>query len=414
VTPLKSLDELAKSADLIVKGTVASDLPVKDAWFDHVQGFEAREAQLAVVSVIKGSASTGNVRFRHYAPTPGAVLYDPLHANLAVRRTYLVFASDAGGGFYRQLTTTPSVKPGEGVILAGDDEPHRGKTAAEAVWAELTSLLASKSPDEVLDAIHGLDERSGGRMSGLSDFARRPVLDLLRPLIPATTGQVQATALIVFGAQSPYTDDGAVPFFLAAIGGGIGRGLAPRPTVNKTDADVAAPEITAVADGNGPAERRALAIRVLGRSASAKAAPIARWSADPDPIVRCAAVLLAADAPDTKLIAAAATDPSAIVRDGAARAIGFAHEVSLIPTLDALLRDRVVKVRTAAALNLLSFSPDDAGAVMKAHLGSDYRSLFVNALALRAPASYLVELADVIEKDLTPPDWGGGPRPGGR
>ena len=103
------------------------------------------------------------------------------------------------------------------------------------------------------------------------------------------------------------------------------------------------------------------------------------------------------------------------MRQGAARAIGFAQAVALIPTLGTLIQDPVLKVRTAAALSLLSFSPDDAEVVMKANLASDYRSLFVNALARKDPAQYLVELAEVIEKDLlAAQDWWGVLHPGGR
>src|SRR5258708_3021250 len=76
----------------------------------------------------------------------------------ALARPHVVLAWEAGGAGYRQLPKGPSEKPGEGGMLAGDDKPHRGKTIAEAVWAELAELLKSKAPDDVLTAIHELDE----------------------------------------------------------------------------------------------------------------------------------------------------------------------------------------------------------------------------------------------------------------
>jgi HEAT repeat protein len=421
VTPPKSLGELTASADLVVKARVVSDVPVTDGWFEPVQGFEPHEALLAVVSVIKGAPQSKPIRFRHYAPAQGGgpAWYEPPNVTFTLQRTYLVFASDAGGGVYRQLTKTPSMKHGEGVLLAGDGRPHRGKTITEAAWAELAALLASKAADDQTTAIRELDERSGGRGSSLADFARRPVLDLLRPMIATSTGDVQAEVVGAFGAHSPYTNDADAPFFFAGIGKGVIGGLSPRPIVRNTDAEVALQELTALADGSGSAEARARAIRALGRVAppppagAAHAAAILRWFKDPEPRVRRAATLLAADTADATVINAAATDAPEAVRHGAARACGFAQDTALLPTLGALLHDAAQSVRTAAALSLLSFSPDDAGPVLSANLASDYRPLFINALARKDPSHHLTELAEVIEKDLRAADWWGGTIPSG-
>jgi hypothetical protein len=410
----KPLGALEKSADIVVKAKVLTDVPVIDPWFDTVSGFEAREAELAVVSVIKGAVATRLIRFRHYAAAPGGpVMYEPLSVSFTLQRTYVVFASDAGGGVYRQLTKSPSLKHGEGVTLAADDKPHRGATSVEAVWGELGSLLASASVDDAAVAVRELDERSGGRRTGLSDFARKPVLDLLRPRLRAAPAALQEALITVFGTLSPYTDDSEAPYWLAGMGKAVISGLTARTIVKNTDADTAVAELTAIADSGVPAERRALAIRALGRVTSRPAGAIARWFADADPAVRRAAVLLAADVPDLKIITAAVADPSDVVRQGAARAIGFAQVTSLLPSLDTLLRDRAAPVRMAAALSLLSFSPDDTGAVLTANLGSDYRALFVNALARKDPSLYLPELAEVIEKGLQPADWWGGRIPAG-
>src|SRR5215467_6243263 len=68
VGPAVSLDELVKTADLITKATVAADRAVADASFDKLPGFEVRETELRVVSMIKGPRDAKVVRFRHYAP----------------------------------------------------------------------------------------------------------------------------------------------------------------------------------------------------------------------------------------------------------------------------------------------------------------------------------------------------------
>ena len=56
---------------------------------------------------------------------------------------------------------------------------------------------------------------------------------------------------------------------------------------------------------------------------------------------------------------------------------------------------------------------DRAKATLSAKLGSDFRPLFINALARTDPAPYLPLLAEVIEKRLVPKDWWGGMIPAG-
>jgi hypothetical protein len=68
-------------------------------------------------------------------------------------------------------------------------------------------------------------------------------------------------------------------------------------------------------------------------------------------------------------------------------------------------------VREAAALALLSYSADDARPVLTQSIATTYRPLFINALARKAPASYIAELAEVIEKRLEPDLWWGGTIP---
>jgi hypothetical protein len=185
-----------------------------------------------------------------------------------------------------------------------------------------------------------------------------------------------------------------------------------KPTGKNIAADVYRSDLLEVANGVGPAKLRALAIRALGRGVpGAPAAEARRWFKDRDPLIRQAALVLLADSPGeatTKLIAAGAKDASAEVRIGAARAVGFGQFKGLIPVLGGLLKDESAPVRKAAAMSLLSFAPEDAGKVLKANLGSDFRSLFANALARKDPKPYLAILTEIIERKLEPHDfWGG-------
>jgi HEAT repeat protein len=129
--------------------------------------------------------------------------------------------------------------------------------------------------------------------------------------------------------------------------------------------------------------------------------------------VRRAAVLASADLPDREPIVTASTDGSPDIRCTAALAVGFAQDPRLLPLLDNLLRDPAAKVRGDAAVSLVSFPLDQAAPVMKANLASDFRPLFINALARGDPQPYLAMLAEVIEQQLQPANWWGGLIPAG-
>jgi hypothetical protein len=413
VQPAVPLEELGRTVELVCKATVVADRPARDPWFDAISGFEVREAELRVISILKGPATTRVVRFRHYAPVPNTpVMYAPQSYTLAVGRSYLVLAAKGSGGGYRQWSKSPTQKQGQGVMLAADARPHQGKTITEATWAELRGLLTSASADDVVYAIGELDELSGGRMTGLADLPRRAALDAIRPMIVAPPA-VATAALAVFGAESPYFDDTQAAFWLAGIGKGTIPGIGPRKPSTTPAADVAVSELLVVADGGSPPALRAQAIRALGRSRGVPAAKVVGWSRDPDPQVAGAAVLVSAELADRTVIKAGATAAAPEVRQAAALAIGFTQDAALVPLLGSLLRDPVPRVRMHAALGLLSFALDVATPVMKANLGSDYRALFINALARRDPQPYLAMLAEVIEKRLQPAAWWGGSIPAG-
>jgi len=413
VGPAVALEQLAKTADLVCKATVVADRPTTDAWFEPLPGFEVRDTELRVVSVVKGGKGVKVVHFHHYAPTSGPAMYAPQSYRFTTGRSYLVFAAKGTGGGYRQVAKSHTSKEDQGVMLAADARPHRGKTITEVVWAELQALLASKTSDDVVTAIAQIDQMSGGRDTALSDFARPVALAAIRPMIASTDTAIATAAITVFGADSPYFVDADAAYWLAGIGKGTIPGIGPRTPTQHPTADVAVKELIAVADGATSAELRGLAIRALGRSHAIPAATIERWSHDRDPAIRRAAVLVSAELADHTVITATRTDASEAVRHAVALAIGFSQDPALVPLLGPLLQDASRSVRMAAAMSLLAFAPADAAPMMKANLSSDFRPLFVNALARRDPQPYLAMLAEVIEKHLQPSAWWGGTIPAG-
>lgn len=414
VGPAIPLEDLAKRCDLVVKATVVATTAVTDPWFDTIMGYEAREAELAVVSTLKGTPAK-KVRFRYYAPVPGSPVagYSPLAYTLHAGRTYLVFAVAAGGGVYRQFDKSHTQQEDQGLMLALDARPHRGKTVTLAVRAELLMLLTSKQPDDVLVGIRGLDALSGGGRSTLKDLDRTDALSVIKPLIRSHEPAVAAAAISVFATDSPYLDDRQAPYWLAGLGSklilGVGELVAPKTST----ADTALADLSAVASRGKDPAIRATAIRALGRSPKVPAASVLAWSRDPDAGVRAAAILVSAERTDRSPIRAGATDPSADIRAAAALAIGFAQDPQLLPLLGPLVTDANQKVNAAAALALLSFPLAQARPLLAGHLGTPWKPLFVNALASADPVPYLPQLAEVIEKQLVPPGWWGGATPAG-
>jgi hypothetical protein len=138
------------------------------------------------------------------------------------------------------------------------------------------------------------------------------------------------------------------------------------------------------------------------------------WFRDPSIAVRRAAVLVSADLPDHEPITIASTDSSPDIRCAAALAVGFAQDPHLLPLLNNLLRDPTDNVRAAAALSLRSFPLGQSAPVMKANLTSEFRQVFVNALAQGDPQPYLAALAEIIEAQGQAPNSGGGLLPAGQ
>jgi hypothetical protein len=186
VTPPVSLEELARAADLVCKATVISDRQVADDSFEPIPGVEVREAELRVVSIVKGHASNV-IRFRHYARSSQLTMYElPWDYTMATGRTYLVFAAQTASGTYRQLSKTRRFEMNQSVLLAADAKPHLGTTATEAVWGELLALINSPVDDDAIGAIHQLDRLSGGPAwegYAVRDFDRSQTLVAIEPLV---------------------------------------------------------------------------------------------------------------------------------------------------------------------------------------------------------------------------------------
>jgi HEAT repeat protein len=414
VGPALPLTEVEQKAELVTKATVLSEQVVKDPSFQDLPSFEVREATLKVVSVFKGSSESKQIRFRHYAFAPGAAfMYTPQHYELVQGRTYLFFALKEQDGIYQQIWPRHTGKEDQGLFLTADDKPIEGKTITEVVWNELVKLAKSTSVSDVTYAIQQLDEMSGKISIGLHDFDRATALKVVAERIGAKEPELASTAISAIGRDSPYLDDEQAVFWLAGMGKGYLAGFSElKPTGQSNAADENRAALIAVANGSGPAKVRALAIRALGHGVPWKLPPDSeRWLRDPEPLVREAAVVLLADSPSnasTHSISAATHDDSAEVRRGAARAIGFGQLKLLIPLLGPMLKDTSAPVRKAAAMSLLSFDAQDGGEVLKANLDTDFRSIFVNALARKDPKPYLAILAETVVKDLQPSDWWGG------
>lgn len=410
VGPAIPLDQLAAKVDLIVKATVVSDQPVTDPSFDRVEAYPVYEAELAVISTIKGKPAR-KVRFRHYTYKPSnvGIGFSPLAYTLEPGRSYLIFAVAGKSGTFRQFQKHHTQKARQGVLPAGDDKPHRGTTIVDIAWEELHLLAQRPEPERVLEAIEELDQMSGGGLSKLKDFDRGLVLAELRPLLLAKDDRIATAAIAVFGSDGPYFVESDAPYWLAGIGKGVIDGLSPRKPTALPGAVTATKELLEVA-ATRPA-LRALAIRALGRTKTIPPAQLLAWGKDPDVAVRRAAVLVSAESTDRRLIDQAMADRAYELRATAALAIGFAQDPALLPRLGRLVADPDGRVGMAAAMSLLSYALDDAAPTIKAHLAGEFGPLFVNALARRDPKPYLTRLAEVIERDQRPAHWWGGSIP---
>ena len=75
--------------------------------------------------------------------------------------------------------------------------------------AELMTMLASARANDVVYAIHQLDQLSGGRNrgDGLSDFDRKDVLAAVRGLMTNPELRIARAAIALVGSHNPYMSD---------------------------------------------------------------------------------------------------------------------------------------------------------------------------------------------------------------
>lgn len=425
VGPAVGLEKLTEEADIIFKGTAVSSGPVQDAWFQPYPGYVGLQTQFQVVSVLKGEGPGKLLTFRHYDedPKPQGRMFQPQYYHFEPGRTYVVFAKKAGpAGVFRQLWKYHKTKVDQGVVRCADDKPAAaGKTVKEILWAELTTMLASAGASDVVYAVGQLDEMSGGhgrfgRFGGLSDFDRKDVLVAVRGLMGNPEPKIARAAITLVGSHNPYMSDERALFWLATVGSAEVPGIGKMdPKMKNIGGELFGKDLVALAGGKAPQETRALAIRALGlvREASLER-PIERWLADPAPAVRASAVLLLADFPGPatcRRLAVLAGHPSSEVRACVARAAGFSQQAATADVLARLLADKEFKVRQAAAMSLLSFSPnrEAIAAIFRANLDNEeFQPLFLNALAREKPAQYLDALARAVENKTEPKRfWGG-------
>jgi hypothetical protein len=424
VGPAISLEKLSEEADLVFKGTAVASSPVKDDWFQPYADFVAVQTQFKLVSLIKGDETAERLMFRHYDESPNQTgrMFEPQHYHFVPGKTYIVFAKKIGPpGFYRQVWMYHKLKEDQGVLLCPNDKPVVGATVKDILWHELTAMLAGRDAANVLYAIRQIDQMSGGPHSfeDLADFDRKDVLMAVRRLMTDRDAKIAQAAILLVGSHNPYMTDERVLYWLATVGSGNIPGLATMdPKMKNLGGQLYWKYLVAVADGNAPGETRAMAILALGLvREQSLAKPINRWLTDSTPAVRAAAAVLLADFPgpgSRKRLATVAADPSPEVRACVAHAIGFSQQAELADVLGKLLADREFKVRQAAAMSLLSFSPKNAAiaAVFKVNLASkEFQPLFLIALAREKPADYLDLLVKAIKERTGPKDFWGGELP---
>ena len=425
VGPAIPLEEMVAKADVILKAKVLSSKRVNDNWFKNYRGWAVFATRMRVIDVVKGPLAEKEIVFHHYDTDPDHKDgYDflPQVYKFTAGRSYLVFAAKTERpGVLRQMWLMHRSKEDQGAILAADDQPaKKGQPIKEILWSELTGLLDSDDSKDVQYAVKQLHEMSAGDWRGTRDLDRQKVLATVVKKIDSRDRQVASEALKVVGSLSPYRSDGEAHFWLATIGKGSIRGLSKRDAnVDNAPGRTYRKELISVADSQAAAQTRALAIRALGRSGAKELGPVLkRWQRDAAPQVRHAAALLWADLPVGQAgtpLTELSKDSNVEVRVGAAHAVGFGQFTPLLGLLDRLLKDDERKVRTAAALSLLSFDVKDSGKILKAYRNDpDFKSVFVNALAEVEPEPYLDDLAEIIEKRMEPHDFWSGESPPGR
>ncbi len=418
VGPPANLEKLAADADLIFKATAVSSAAVQDDWFKPCPGFAARETRFTLISVIKGAPQGATLRFRHYDEDPQGQgqIYEPQYHHFQENRSYIVFAKKTEDPVvYRQLRPAHTGIKDQGAMRSIDDKPVVSEKLKDIVWSELLALLRSPEPKDMLYATRHLDQMSGlpDRFDATPDFDRTDVLKTVGLLMTHRDDEIARAAINVIGSNNPYLCDDRAQYWLATVGGAEVPGIGKMdPKMKNTGGELFRKELISIADGKVPTAIRALAIRALGLVRYRDLLePLNRWLKDPEPAVRASAALLLADFSDDNglgRLTVVAADPVPEVRLCAAHAIGFIQRPELAATLGVLLEDTNAKVRSAASMSLLSFSPKQE-AIAKVFIANlqneEFSPLFLNALAGEKPEAYLEPLAQAVERKTEPRNW---------
>jgi hypothetical protein len=346
-------------------------------------------------------------------------MFQPQYYHFETGRTYLVFGKSSGAaGVFRQLWLYHKIKKDQGVLLCADDKPLASKTVKEAMWSELIAALTSSRVSDVTYAIDQLDQMSAGRgrFDGLSDFDRKEVLEAVRGFMNSHEPKITRAAIALVGSHNPYMSDERALFWLATVGSGEVPGISKMyPKMKNTGGELCWKDLVMLADSGAPDEIRAMAVRALGlvREPSLWDS-IEQWTTDPAPAIRASAALLLVDFPGTetcRLLTALAGDTAPEVRVCVAHAVGFGQKAEMADVLAKLLVDEEFKVRQAAAMSLLSFSPKNKaiGEIFRANIeNEEFEPLFLIALARENPSYYLDALAKAVVENTEPKNfWGG-------
>jgi len=420
VGPSLGLAAMEKEADLICKVEAGSSKPAEASSYESMPGFAPVDTEMHVVEVYKGIDVGGKIVFDHYASRKDdrAYQYMPQHYEVEPGQVYILFVKKTDReGVYQQLWENHRAKEDQGLVRAADKTKHGMQPVREVLWLELNKLLAGEHRKDVLYAIKQLDQMSGSGYDSVNDFDRAKTLAVIEPLVSNCDGEIATAAIATIGSRNPYMPEFALGW-LATFGKGNLPGFSPWEYTGKSPAAQFWKPLAEVADSKRVPELRALAIRALGHTwEPAVQDRLKRWLIDPAPAVRQAAAVLLADFPDLatdETIARLAKDEDPHPRAGVAQAIGFGQWTEHLNWLSELVQEADPNVTQAAAISLLSLPINDTRATLEALADhSEYRPVFVNALAAENPRPYLDALIDIVRHDSRPEHWWGGSIPWG-
>lgn len=420
VGPSLELTAMEKEADLICKVEAGSPKPAEGSSYKSMPGFAPVDTEMHVIEVYKGTGVGEKIVFDHYASQKDGLPfhYMPQHYEVEPGQVYILFAKKTDrDGVYQQLWENHRAKEDQGLVRAADKTKHGAQPMREVLWSELNKWLASEHPQDVIYAIKQLDEMSGSGYAAVNDFDRAKTMAVIEPLVSNPNGEIATAAIAAIGSRNPYMPGFALGW-LATFAKGNLPGIGACEETGKSPAAKYWKPLADVADSQRRPEVRALAIRALGRTSEpAVEDRLKRWLIDPAPAVRQAAAVLLADYPDLatdETIERLAKDKDPLPRAAVAQAIGLGQWTTRVKVLSELVQDADPNVTQAAAISLLSLPMSDTRATLEALADrSEYRPVFVNALAADNPQPYLDALVDIVRHDRRPEHWWGGLIPWG-